>query len=103
MLQRSGFIEPCLPSLAEGPPTEPQWLHEIKHDSYRLMARRDPRLRRARGGAVVGRSFLSAGRTRGDAVDVATGHNGDIHRAAYGYEPTRGAAMAAFKKSWRRG
>jgi hypothetical protein len=32
----------------------------------------------------------------------ATGHNGDIRRAAHGYEPTREAAMAAFKKSWRR-
>jgi hypothetical protein len=32
----------------------------------------------------------------------ASGHNGDIKRAAYGYEATRGAAMAAFAKSWRR-
>ena len=33
----------------------------------------------------------------------ATGHNGDLRRAAHGYEPTREAAMAVFKKSWRRG
>jgi ATP-dependent DNA ligase len=26
---------------AEKPPGGPGWLHEIKHDSYRLMARRD--------------------------------------------------------------
>ena len=32
----------------------------------------------------------------------ASGHNGDIARAAHGYEPTREAAMAAFAKSWRR-
>jgi hypothetical protein len=32
----------------------------------------------------------------------AGGHNGDIKRAAYGYEKTREAAMAAFAKSWRR-
>jgi hypothetical protein len=32
----------------------------------------------------------------------ASGHNGDIHRAANGYEPTRKAAMAALAKSWRR-
>jgi len=31
----SGFIEPCLPSIARKPPTGPQWLHEIKHDGYR--------------------------------------------------------------------
>ena len=38
----SGFIEPCLPSLAGSPSTGPEWIHEIKHDGYRLMARRDP-------------------------------------------------------------
>src|SRR5262249_34363424 len=38
---RSGFIEPCLPSSAERPPAGPDWIHEIKHDGYRLMARRD--------------------------------------------------------------
>jgi bifunctional non-homologous end joining protein LigD len=38
----TGFIEPCLPSSAEHPPTGPEWVHEIKHDGYRLMARRDP-------------------------------------------------------------
>jgi bifunctional non-homologous end joining protein LigD len=36
-----GFIEP-LPSSADQPPTGPTWIHEIKHDGYRLMARRDP-------------------------------------------------------------
>jgi hypothetical protein len=32
----------------------------------------------------------------------ASGHNGDIKRGEYGYEPTREAAMATFAKSWRR-
>ena len=32
----------------------------------------------------------------------ASGHNGDIKRAACGYEQTREAAMAVFAKSWRR-
>ena len=27
---RSGFIEPCLPSTAERPPSGPEWVHEIK-------------------------------------------------------------------------
>jgi bifunctional non-homologous end joining protein LigD len=36
------FIEPCLPSPADRPPSGPGWLHEIKHDGYPLMARRDP-------------------------------------------------------------
>jgi hypothetical protein len=39
---------PCLPLSspachhpASNPPTGPGWVHEIKHDGYRLMARRD--------------------------------------------------------------
>jgi bifunctional non-homologous end joining protein LigD len=36
------FISPCLPSPADQPPTGTGWIHEIKHDGYRLMARRDP-------------------------------------------------------------
>jgi hypothetical protein len=38
----SGFIAPCLPLSAEGPRTRAGVVHEIKHDGYRLMARRDP-------------------------------------------------------------
>jgi len=38
---RTDFIEPCLPSPAKQPPDGPGWLHEIKHDGFRLMARRD--------------------------------------------------------------
>ena len=37
----SGFIEPCLPSTAARPPSGPLWVHEFKHDGYRLMVRRD--------------------------------------------------------------
>ena len=36
-------IEPCLPGLAKTPPTGPDWIHEIKHDGFRVMARRDGR------------------------------------------------------------
>ena len=36
-----GFIEPCLPSPAKAPPSGPDWIHEIKHDGFRIMARRD--------------------------------------------------------------
>ena len=42
MLSRASFIQPCLPSPGEQPPTGPDWVHEIKQDGYRLMARRDP-------------------------------------------------------------
>jgi bifunctional non-homologous end joining protein LigD len=41
-----GFIEPCIPTRASRPPVGPQWIHEIKHDGYRLIARkRDDRVR----------------------------------------------------------
>jgi bifunctional non-homologous end joining protein LigD len=36
-----GIIEPCLPSPAKAPPSGPGWLHEIKHDGFRLLARKD--------------------------------------------------------------
>ena len=38
----SNFIEPCLPSRADCPPSGSNWIHEIKHDGCRLMARGDP-------------------------------------------------------------
>ena len=36
-----GIIEPCLPSPANAPPSGPGWIHEIKHDGFRILARRD--------------------------------------------------------------
>jgi hypothetical protein len=33
----------------------------------------------------------------------ANGHDGDVRRAAHGYEPTPEAAMAVFAKGWRAG
>jgi bifunctional non-homologous end joining protein LigD len=36
-----GLIEPCLPTEGRRPPFGPGWLHEIKHDGYRLIVRRD--------------------------------------------------------------
>ena len=35
------IIEPCLPSPAKAPPSGPGWIYEIKHDSFRILARRD--------------------------------------------------------------
>jgi bifunctional non-homologous end joining protein LigD len=35
-------FEPCLPSPADKPPSGSNGIHEIKHDGYRLMGRRDP-------------------------------------------------------------
>jgi bifunctional non-homologous end joining protein LigD len=37
----NGFIAPCIPTRAARPPVGPDWVHEIKHDGYRLIVRRD--------------------------------------------------------------
>src|SRR3954468_24615182 len=37
----AGFILPCQPALADRPPAGPGWLHEIKFDGYRVIARKD--------------------------------------------------------------
>jgi ATP-dependent DNA ligase len=34
--ERASFIEPCLPSPADKPPSGSNWIHEIKHGGYRL-------------------------------------------------------------------
>ena len=37
----AGFIVPCLPTSAPQPPCGAEWLHEIKHDGFRVIARKD--------------------------------------------------------------
>jgi bifunctional non-homologous end joining protein LigD len=37
----AGFIAPCLPINAPQPPSGDQWLHEIKHDGFRIIARKN--------------------------------------------------------------
>jgi hypothetical protein len=42
MVSRSnGYIPLCIPTRAYKVPAGPDWVHEIKHDSYRLQVRRD--------------------------------------------------------------
>jgi ATP-dependent DNA ligase len=38
---RLGIIELCLPTPAKAPPSGPGWVHEIKHDGFRILARKD--------------------------------------------------------------
>jgi bifunctional non-homologous end joining protein LigD len=37
----AGFVTPCLPTRASQPPSEPPWVHEIKHDGFRIVARKE--------------------------------------------------------------
>jgi hypothetical protein len=46
------FGDPCLPTRVEAAPSSPQWVHEIKHDGYRLKVRRTPL-----GGRISTRCF----------------------------------------------
>jgi ATP dependent DNA ligase domain len=44
MLQRivpAGFIAPCLPTRTDKLPSGSEWLHEIKHDGFRVTARKN--------------------------------------------------------------
>src|SRR5437868_10486567 len=36
-----GFVEPYLPTLGKTVPDGPLWVHEVKHDGYRFICRRD--------------------------------------------------------------
>jgi bifunctional non-homologous end joining protein LigD len=37
----AGPIEPCLPTKADTLPSDGLWIHEIKHDGFRIIARKD--------------------------------------------------------------
>jgi bifunctional non-homologous end joining protein LigD len=41
VVRADGFVDPCIPSRAPKPPSGPGWVHEVKHDGYRLIVRRD--------------------------------------------------------------
>ena len=36
-----GFVPPCLPTKAPQPPSGDAWVHEIKHDGFRIIARKE--------------------------------------------------------------
>jgi bifunctional non-homologous end joining protein LigD len=37
----AGFVVPAQPVEREAPPSGADWVHEIKHDGYRMLVRRD--------------------------------------------------------------
>src|SRR5271169_195751 len=41
VVRADGFVDPCIPSRAPKPPSGPDWVHEVKHDGYRLIVRRN--------------------------------------------------------------
>jgi len=60
---RKIVFEPCIPTRGTKVPAGPGWLHEIKHDGYRLIVQRDGarvRLftRNSPATAMIGRSAI---------------------------------------------
>jgi ATP-dependent DNA ligase len=74
MLQRTlraGFIAPCLPTKADKPPSGSEWLHEIKHDGFRIIARKSgSRVRLySRGPAMTSRIASRVGAVATDEIE----------------------------------
>ena len=70
----AGFVQPCRPTLVRDPPAGPGWLHEMKHDGYRLLARKDAdrvRLWTRYGTDFTGRLLAIADAVRSLPVDNA--------------------------------
>jgi ATP-dependent DNA ligase len=118
---RPGFIEPCEPVLAARPPAGPDWLHEIKHDGYRLIARRDGAGVRliTRGGydwsdrfpgivAAVGGLKVKSCVLDGEAVVLRDDGTSCFHSLRSGPRVKPNAALCAFDlieldgEDWRR-
>ena len=103
----SNFIEPCLPRRADKPPAGRDWIHEIKHDGFRIMARRDAagvRLLTRNGNDFAGRFPLAAAAvaalpTRSCLIDgeaIVTDQNGlAVFDLIRGQRPTA-AVLCAF-------
>jgi bifunctional non-homologous end joining protein LigD len=63
----TGFIAPCLPTKTDKLPSGSQWLHEIKHDGFRIIARKSNgriRLYSRPGKDLTGRFMTIPSRTR---------------------------------------
>jgi bifunctional non-homologous end joining protein LigD len=106
-----GFVEPCLPTLADAVPSGPQWVHEIKHDGFRFICRRgrdDLRIYSRRGHDWTDRvpaiaralALLPVASVTIDGEGVACGANGvtdfERMRSAVGRKGSREAFLYAF-------
>jgi bifunctional non-homologous end joining protein LigD len=103
----SNFIEPCLPRPADKPPAGRDWIHEIKNDGFRIMARRDAagvRLLTRNGHDFAGRFPLAAAAVAAlpsrscliDGEAIVTDKNGlAVFDLIRGHRPTA-AVLCAF-------
>jgi hypothetical protein len=81
-----GYIEPCIPTRISKPPAGPQWVHEIKHDGYRLIARKQDgrvRLFTRRGYDWTGR-YSPAAASHMARCGLESGASANCRRPLYG-------------------
>ena len=93
---QASFIEPCLPRSAKQPPAGPDWIHEIKHDGFRMMVRRD-----AAGVRLLTRNGIDW-TTRFPAIaDQArcVGASCSLHASATDFNPSVPSVRAANTKT----
>jgi hypothetical protein len=84
-----------VPSPAPMPPAGPSWIHEIEHDGFRLMARRDPagiRLMTRRGNEalVSDGPLVNAGNS---ALKWASGRTPPRRPAGFGLSVWEGSSL----------
>jgi bifunctional non-homologous end joining protein LigD len=113
-IRTDGFVDPCAPSLAAQPPSGPDWIHEIKHDGYRLIVRRDGptvRLSTHRGydwtdrypAIAVAAAKLRAKSFTLDGEAVVVGHDGVARFDALHCRHKAHDALYAFIEAWSGG
>ena len=68
MVLPSGFIEPCQPPKVARPLSGPLWVHEVRHDGYRLIVQRE---------AKRVRLFIRNGHDWSNRDYLLTGHAAD--------------------------
>jgi bifunctional non-homologous end joining protein LigD len=71
---RPGFIRPCEPAPIDRPPAGPGWLHEVKHEGFRIVAcKQGERIQvwTRRGADFTDRFARFADAVRGLTVDEA--------------------------------
>jgi len=79
-----GFVPLCLPTKAPQPPTGDAWLHEIKHDGLRRMARRDLPVRaKTRAGPLSAEELVE------NAAAIGPEHQHHTHQRATGHHARR--------------
>src|SRR5262244_740001 len=93
MLRRTlpaGFIAPCLPTKTDKLPSGSEWLHEIKHDGFRIIARKNGERVRlySRPGNDLTHAFVKFVRRHGFQIRLHDlRHSHATHMLASGVHP----------------